>query len=140
MLPHIHTQIGRSLITDDHLRVIMKGTGAPDPDVFAIGDAAMIHDAPLPATAQVAYQKAKYITKKFNAMAKEKEHVKPFEFYNMGSMAYLGDWIAVYDRTNVESGPKAKEAGRLAWLLWRSAYFTRTISIRNKYVTIFDTK
>lgn len=110
----------------------MKDTGAPDPDVFAIGDAAMIRDAPLPATAQVAYQKARYINKKFTAMSKDKEHVKPFEFYYMGSMAYLGDWIAVYDRTQVESGPKAKEAGRLAWLLWRSAYFTKTISIRNK--------
>ncbi|CAL1709677.1 unnamed protein product [Somion occarium] len=121
-----------SLITDDNLRVIMKDTGAPDPDVFAIGDAAMIRDVPLPATAQVAYQKAKYMTKKFNVLGKDKEHVTPFQFHNAGSLAYLGDWIAVYDRTKVESGPKTKEAGRLAWLLWRSAYFTRTISIRNK--------
>ena len=132
MFPHIHTQIDRSLITDDNLRVIMKDTGAPDPDVFAIGDAAMIRDVPLPATAQVAYQKARYITKKFKTLGKDKEHSKPFEFHNMGSLAYLGDWVAVYDRTQVESGPKTKEAGRLAWLLWRSAYFTRTISIRNK--------
>jgi hypothetical protein len=28
----------------------------------------------------------------------------------------------------------SKESGRLAWLLWRSAYFTMTLSVRNKYV------
>jgi len=26
-----------------------------------------------------------------------------------------------------------KETGRLAWLLWRSAYFTMTLSWRNKW-------
>ena len=58
-------------------------------------------------------------------------HTEPFVFHNMGSLAYLGDWQAVYDRTQAET-VKTKEAGRLAWLLWRSAYFTRTLSIRNK--------
>lgn len=42
----------RSLITDEHLNVIMKDTGKPDPDVWAVGDAAMINGTPLPATAQ----------------------------------------------------------------------------------------
>jgi hypothetical protein len=39
------------LITDDHLNVIMND-GKPNPDVWAIGDAAKIEDAPLPATSQ----------------------------------------------------------------------------------------
>ncbi|KAI0080406.1 FAD/NAD-P-binding domain-containing protein [Panus rudis PR-1116 ss-1] len=122
----------QSLITDEHLNVKMKDTGKPNPDVYAIGDAAMIQEVPLPATAQVAYQKARYMSKKLNALMKDKDHTAPFQFHNMGSLAYLGDWVAVYDRTKVESGPKTKEAGRVAWLLWRSAYFTRTFSIRNK--------
>lgn len=37
-----------------------------------------------------------------------------------------------------EEGFMSKETGRVAWLLWRSAYFTTTLSIRNKY--IFFTK
>jgi hypothetical protein len=40
-----------SLLTDNQLNVITK-SGAPDPDVWAIGDAAMIQDQRLPATAQ----------------------------------------------------------------------------------------
>lgn len=43
-----------SLITNDQLNVIMND-GKPNPDVWAIGDAAKIEDAPLPATAQGRY-------------------------------------------------------------------------------------
>ena len=103
----------------------------------------------------VANQKAKYMVKKLNKMIKDQEHTKPFEFHNLGSMAYLGDWYvlgkfpnpllndpfddnahrkAIYDRSTAETGFKTKESGRLAWLLWRSAYFTMTLSVRNKYV------
>ncbi|OBZ66693.1 putative NADH dehydrogenase [Grifola frondosa] len=124
--------VTRCLITDDNLNVVMKETGAPDPDVWAIGDASLIKGAPLPATAQVANQKAKYVTKKLNDIIKERAHTKPFEFHNAGSLAYVGDWNAVFDRTKAERGPKTKETGRLAWLLWRSAYFTKTLSLRNK--------
>ncbi|PSR71551.1 hypothetical protein PHLCEN_2v12560 [Hermanssonia centrifuga] len=79
----------------------------------------------------VANQQAKYVTKKLNKTIKGKDHSEPFVFHNMGSLAYLGDWQAVYDRTKTEH-VQTKEAGRLAWLLWRSAYFTRTLSYRNK--------
>ncbi|KAF9238109.1 FAD/NAD(P)-binding domain-containing protein [Melanogaster broomeanus] len=129
-----------SLFTDANLNVIMKD-GQIDPDVWAIGDAATIKTEVLPATAQVANQKAKYLVKKLNKIVKDQEHTKPFEFHNQGSLAYLGDCPfplmqayrkAIYDRSTADSGIKAKETGRLAWLLWRSAYFTMTLSVRNK--------
>jgi len=120
-----------SVITDEHLNVIMKESKAVNSDVFAIGDAAMVEGTPLPATAQVANQKAKYLTGKLNKTIRGKQHTTPFRFHNAGSLAYLGDWEAVYDRTQVR-GPKSRWTGRLAWLLWRSAYFTKTVSIRNK--------
>lgn len=157
--PRVHRHLTASLfslITDAQCRVI-KDDGEVNPDVYAIGDAAMIQDTPLPATAQgmscdlslllysvdrstfkpsplrvvVANQKAKYLTKRLNKLIKGKEHTEEFVFHNAGSLAYLGDWQAVYDRTKAEN-VKTKDAGRLAWLLWRSAYFTRTLSIRNK--------
>jgi len=124
-----------SVITDAQCRLIMK-SGQTSPDVYAIGDAAMIQDTPLPATAQVANQKAKYLTKRLNKLIKGKEHIDPFVFHNAGSLAYLGGWQAVYDRTKAEN-IKTKEAGRLAWLLWRSAYFTQTLSYRNKILVPF---
>ena len=40
----------------------------------------------------------------------------------------------MFDRSGAESGPRVKQGGRLAWLLWHSAYFTLTLSLRNKCV------
>jgi len=122
---------GRSLITDEHLNVI-RMDGTLDPDVWAIGDAAKIQTTPLPATAQVANQKGKYLAKKLNKIAKDQDSPKPFVFQNQGSLAYIGDWKAIYDRSGAENGIKTKESGRVAWLLWRSAYFTMTLSWRNR--------
>ncbi|KAG1732120.1 NDE1, mitochondrial external NADH dehydrogenase [Suillus lakei] len=120
----------QSLFTDQNLNVITK-EGHADPDVWAIGDAANIKGQLHPATAQVANQKGKYLAQKLNKIVKDQEHTKPFEFQNQGSLAYLGDWKAIYDRSSADT-VKTKETGRVAWLLWRSAYFTMTLSIRNK--------
>lgn len=123
------------IVTDAHCQVIMS-SGEPDPDVFAIGDAAIIADLPLPATAQVANQKAKYVTRRLNKTIKGVKHTDPFVFHNAGSLAYLGDWKAIYDRSKTDR-VKTKETGRIAWLLWRSAYFTKTLSYRNKILVPF---
>ncbi|PPR03369.1 hypothetical protein CVT24_012494 [Panaeolus cyanescens] len=123
-----------SLIVNDNLNVVMDD-GKVNPDVFALGDSASMDGQPLPATAQVANQQAKYLVKKMNLLAKDRESTKPFEFHNQGSLAYIGNWKAIYDRPGAEGsheGFMAKETGRIAWLLWRSAYFTTTISWRNK--------
>ena len=50
----VDSSFTNSLITNDHLNVIMND-GKPNPDVWAIGDAAKIEDAPLPATSQGQY-------------------------------------------------------------------------------------
>ncbi|KAF8964751.1 pyridine nucleotide-disulfide oxidoreductase-domain-containing protein [Flammula alnicola] len=123
-----------SLITNEHLNIIMNDD-KPNPDVWAIGDAAQISGAPLPATAQVAVQKAKYVMKKVNKLARDHESPEPFSFQNRGSLAYIGNWKAIYDRSagkESEEGFMQKETGRTAWLLWRSAYFTMALSTRNK--------
>jgi NADH dehydrogenase FAD-containing subunit len=94
---------------------VLDVEGKPVPDVWAVGDAAIIKSdgPPFPATAQVASQKAKvsgegnswvvkmadfafvfwkYLTDKLNAQVKDREHNEPFVFRNQGSLAYLGDW------------------------------------------------
>jgi NADH dehydrogenase FAD-containing subunit len=105
----------------------------------------------------VANQKAKYLVKKLNKIAKDESSPAPFEFHNQGSLAYIGNWCvtiiitfledlcqffcrkAIYDKPGQpgqEDGFLQKETGRLAWLLWRSAYFTMTLSVRNRYVVL----
>ncbi|KAK7053379.1 hypothetical protein VNI00_004005 [Paramarasmius palmivorus] len=132
-----HPKHQRSIMTNEHLNVLRED-GTPDNDVWAIGDAACMENVFMPATAQVANQKAAYLAKKLNRIVKDKDHTEPFKFNNKGSLAYIGNWKAIYDRSAVDKdGPLSKETGRTAWLLWRSAYFTMTLSVRNKILVPF---
>lgn len=125
----------KALLTDGKLH-LLDADGKPMPDVWAIGDCAMVNDvAPLPATAQVANQKAGYVTKTLNSLARGSTPTdQVFEFKSKGNLAYLGDWKALYDRT---SSGGDKTSGGAAFLLWRSAYFATTLSIRNKIMVPF---
>ncbi|RYP44372.1 hypothetical protein DL768_009158 [Monosporascus sp. mg162] len=123
------------LITDSYLRVNVTPRTAKsersvhnlhaDPlvDVYAIGDCAVIPGAALPATAQVASQKAAHLAKRLN---RGDENEKEFRFRNWGTMTYLGSWTAIHQ----SSADELK--GWAAWILWRTAYLTRSMSVRNK--------
>ncbi|EIN05070.1 FAD/NAD(P)-binding domain-containing protein [Punctularia strigosozonata HHB-11173 SS5] len=129
-------QKGATLLTDERLRALDASTdNKPMRDVYAIGDCAGVAGGPvLPATAQVAQQKALHLAKELNRAAKSGDAYQPvpFEFKNRGSLAYIGGWQALVDRTSAASGLKGGNAGRMAWLIWRSAYFTMSVSVRNK--------
>ncbi|KAF3010160.1 hypothetical protein E8E14_007520 [Neopestalotiopsis sp. 37M] len=122
-----------SILTDKHLRVRVVATESKDgqtitgksilPDVYAIGDCAVIHNQALPATAQVASQKATYLAKRFN---KEDVFAPGFKFRNWGTMTYLGNWKAIHQSEADDL------KGWAAWVLWRTAYLTKSMSIRNK--------
>lgn len=119
-----------SLLTDPHLHIKVvsaeatkESVGSILPDVFAIGDCAIIENQVMPATAQVASQKATYLAKRFT---RGDVDVKAFEFRNWGTMTYLGNWKAIHQ----SSADDLK--GWAAWVLWRTAYLTKSMSIRNK--------
>mmetsp|Transcript_5182 Transcript_5182/g.6338 ORF Transcript_5182/g.6338 Transcript_5182/m.6338 type:complete len:316 (+) Transcript_5182:474-1421(+) len=121
-------QNGRILI-DDFLRV--KGH---EGSIWAMGDAALNEENPMPQVGQVARQQGIYLAKVLNNEQKDDE--KPFRFFNLGSMASLGEMKGIYDGSKI--GVKGREinapksAGFLAFLLWRSAYIGRQTSIQNK--------
>jgi len=134
-----HPKTG-GLMVDDHFRVklITKAGTTPSPhselisqtseatmnDVFALGDVAVMEKSVLPATAQVASQEAKWLGNRLNAGDIEE---KTFTFRNMGVMTYLGNMKAI-----MQTEGKTEIKGRTAWLIWRGAYLTKTISWRNK--------
>ncbi|ROV94673.1 hypothetical protein VSDG_06115 [Cytospora chrysosperma] len=97
-------------------------------DVFVIGDCCVVDGQPLPKTAQVASQQAAYLSHAFNKGAADPN---PFAFRNLGTMTYLGNWKALWqkDRTDL--------TGRTAWVLWRTAYMTRSMSIKNRLMIPF---
>ncbi|POS74789.1 external NADH-ubiquinone oxidoreductase 1, mitochondrial precursor [Diaporthe helianthi] len=94
-------------------------------DVFVIGDCAVIADQPtLPKTAQVASQEAAYLAKALNNGTLDEG--KPFTFRNLGTMTYLGNWKALFQGTSGDL------TGFMAWVLWRGAYLTKSMSWKNK--------
>ncbi|KAH8764111.1 pyridine nucleotide-disulfide oxidoreductase-domain-containing protein [Hyaloscypha sp. PMI_1271] len=134
-----HPKTG-GLMVDDHFRVKLVprngsqltaplNSSSPEAtmqDVFALGDVAVLEKAQLPATAQVANQEAKWLGKKLNKGDIQGQG-EGFNFKNLGVMTYLGNMKAIMQ---AEGGTEVK--GRMAWLIWRGAYLTQTVSWRNK--------
>lgn len=115
-----------SIITDARLRIKLTtpGSEAILNDVYALGDCGVIEGTHYPATAQVAAQKAKWLSKHFN---RGDIDTKQFTYKDLGTMAYIGDWNALF-----QGGKGGRLQGFLAWVMWRGAYVTMTLSWRNK--------
>lgn len=146
------------ILVDDHFRVQLQtqrenlqqtGEGSTSPhmteasmnDVFAIGDTTILKSGRLPGTAQVANQEALWLGNALN------KHPSPsafngasgFGFKNLGVMTYLGGSKAVLQAPETEKDKDAGRAGRglkgfIAYLVWRGAYLTMTLSWRNKFL------
>lgn len=115
------------IITDEYLRV-------PEyPEIYALGDCADVMGQPTPQTAQLAMQAGKYLGKALNRVEKGKK-IKPFEFLDLGMLAYVGEEKALTEIPKV----KLRLRGAISYLFWRSAYITRLVSLKNKVLVLFD--
>jgi NADH dehydrogenase FAD-containing subunit len=130
------------IVVDDRFRVLLQSKPAPGSDsnniatatmsdVFAIGDNAVLESGPLPGTAQVANQEALWLAKRLN---KGDLQEKTFGFHNLGVMTYLGGSRALIQGAPDKEGKASGLKGWLAYLLWRGAYLTMTLSWRNKFL------
>lgn len=134
-----------SIITDSHLRIQLLPQDADPahasqvakaihPDVFALGDCGIIESTSYPATAQVASQKAAWLAKFLNkstsspssSSSGSSSQSKGFTYRDLGTLAYIGNWDALFQSKG------GRLQGYLAWIVWRGAYITRTVSWRNK--------
>ena len=65
---------------------------------------------------------------------KDLEDRNRFQFLSLGIMAYIGD-----DKALVEVGNTGLNFwGNFAFLLWRSVYITKQVSMRNRVLILFD--
>lgn len=117
-------------------------------DVFAIGDTTKLKSGALPATAQVANQQALWLAKALNQFPDPDAYAKNkgFTFRNLGVFTYIGGAKAMLQGPpsegsgkNGSSGTGKKATGLnfrgwIAFLLWRGAYLTMTLSWRNKFL------
>ncbi len=111
--------------TDEYLRV----NGFEN--IYALGDCAVVFNRNYPFTAQLAQQQGKYLAKSLNRRARGRP-AKPFRYFHMGMLAYIGSQRALADL------PGIKARGFVAWLLWRSVYLTKLVSLKNKVLVLFD--
>lgn len=123
-----------SIIVDDRLRVQLqtqyKDREAYMKDVWCLGDVSRLVSGPLPATAQVANQQAIWLAKRLNH---DDLASHAFGFHNLGIMAYVGNAKALFQGgTTDREGKPRRLRGWMAYLLWRGAYLTMTLSWRNK--------
>lgn len=126
-----------TLAVDGHLRVQVvdgKGETVVLPDVFAIGDNATPELSPPPATAQATYQEAKWLASRLGKG--DIDRSPPFSFKSLGVMAYIGDSRALMQFPDQKAAwskwlPRDL-TGRVAWMVWNSAYITMSMSWKNK--------
>jgi len=129
---------------DNWLRV--KGTNGT---ILAIGDAARLTDGPLPTTGQVAAQQGAYLARRLNRgydlactvpTVQRKlftDVSRPFEFLNLGVLAYVGDRKALA-QVSLGDTKVVLASGRAGFWLWRSVYLAKQVSLRNHVLVIFD--
>lgn len=115
------------MITDSFLRV-KDEKGQVIPDVYALGDAADIEEASLPTTAEVACQKANWLSKALNQDFEEGK-IGQFVYKQANLVAYLGHSDGVI-------AGKSDYTGAEAWVAWRSKNFLWTRTWRQKVLVV----
>lgn len=128
-----HPRTG-ALMVNDRFQTLLSTPSDPSVeatmrDVYALGDNSSFRSGALTATAQVANQEAKWLGKRLNEGDIE---IRTFTFKNLGVMTYLGNKNAILQTAGELNKHMKSIKGRTAWMIWRGAYITNTISVRNK--------
>ncbi len=102
------------------------------PDILVIGDMAHFshgRSAPLPGTAPVAIQQARYAARLVRARLSGRE-IPAFRFRDRGMMAVIGRHRAVVDTPAVRFG------GALAWFVWLFLHVMYLVEFENRLVVL----
>jgi NADH:ubiquinone reductase (H+-translocating) len=107
-------------------------------NVFAIGDTCLqTSDSKFPnghpQLAQVAIQQGKNLAVNFELLIKQKS-LKPFTYFDKGTMAIIGTNKAVVDLPK----PKLHFKGLIAWLMWLFVHLFSLINYRNRIRTLYN--
>jgi NADH:ubiquinone reductase (H+-translocating) len=120
-------RVGRVKVTD-------RLTLPQHPEIFVIGDTALVQDAagrPVPGLAPAAKEQGRYVAYAIKAGLKDRP-TRPFRYRHLGNLATIGRRSAV-----IEFG-RFRLSGFLAWLLWGAAHIFFLIGFRNRIVVTID--
>lgn len=123
---------GRRMLVDAYNKV--EGTQ----NIYALGDTCLQTTDPAfpgghPQVAQVAIQQGINLGKNLKNVAEGKA-LKPFVYYDKGSMAIIGRFKAVADLPK----PKIHFNGFIAWMAWLFVHLVSLINFRNKVKTFYN--
>jgi len=66
------------------------------------------------------------------------EYAKPFQFLNLGILAYTGGNSALAQISPAPNAPPIKGSGKVGNALWRSVYLSKQVSVRNRVLVLND--
>ena len=104
------------------------------PDILVLGDLAHFahqHGAPLPGVAPVAMQQGRYAARRIVARLQDRP-VKPFHYFDKGSMAVIGRAAAVADFK------KFHFSGYPAWLIWLFVHLLYLVEYENRVLVLIQ--
>ncbi|MBI2966829.1 MAG: NAD(P)/FAD-dependent oxidoreductase [Bacteroidetes bacterium] len=104
-------------------------------NIFAIGDVSCmeseLYPGGHPQVATVAIQQGERLAKNLMRLLNRKP-LKPFRYFNKGSMATIGKNKAVIELAGLKAG------GSVAWLIWVFVHLMSLVGFRNKAITLFN--
>ena len=104
-------------------------------NIFAIGDIALMQTKEYPKghpqVAQPAIQQGELLAKNLKSLLLGKE-MKPFRYYDKGTMATVGRNKAVVDLK------RAKFGGFFAWYIWMFVHLMALVGFRNRVIVFFN--
>jgi NADH dehydrogenase len=105
-----------------------------DENVFVIGDAAAVFDEKgntLPGVSPVAITEGRYVAKFILRKLKNKK-IKPYRYFDKGSLATIGKAKAVADFGWI------RFSGFFAWLLWVFVHIFFLIGFKNRFIVMIE--
>jgi len=105
------------------------------PDIYVIGDLAAAMDPngkPLPGLAQVAMQGGTYAAKAILRKLKGQPELRPFHYFDKGSLAVIGRAAAVADVFGL------RISGFLAWIVWAFIHLMYLVTFQSRLLVFFQ--
>jgi NADH dehydrogenase FAD-containing subunit len=73
-----------------------------------------------------------------NFSTRTDEYAKPFQFLNLGILAYTGGGSALAQVPTAPNAEPIKGTGKIGNALWKSVYISKQVSWRNRFMVVND--
>ncbi len=118
-----------------HIKVAPDLTIPNFPDIYIVGDLALLHGKdgkPLPGVAQVAMQTGAYAARAITRKVEGKPPLAPFSYFNKGDLAVIGRFAAVANIFGVHV------SGFLAWLVWLFIHLMYIVEFQSRLLVFIE--